>query len=228
MLPGSCVVLAARGIMMLIPTNGVELLAKGTEALKKRARQHFGFHLILKLTRPAGTGEKPQKAPVRLDRGSVRSLESRFPYEIAVPMQKRLEDGHECYALQNDAGEYESFIWIASGHGLYAAELGTYIWIPENVAYLYDAFTWPELCGRGLFTELIRGLVAASGLSNPLIKRFEAWVGRGNKASHRAFEKAGFRVYGSYTAAMVGPVRLFTGKPWIEDLGNYTPDDGSA
>jgi RimJ/RimL family protein N-acetyltransferase len=206
----------------------VDLLAKETEALKKRIRQHIGAHLILKLARPAGTGEKPQKVPVRLDGKSVRSLERRFPYEIAVPMQKRLENGHECYALQNDAGEYESFVWIATRHGLYAAELGTYIWIPEDVAYLYDAFTWPELCGRGLFTELIRGLVATSGLSNPLVRRFEAWVDRGNVASRRAFEKTGFGVYGSYTAAMVGPVRLFTGKPWIEDFGNYTRDDGSA
>jgi RimJ/RimL family protein N-acetyltransferase len=204
------------------------LLAKETEALKKRVRQSIGFHPTLKLTRSAETGEKPGNVPVRLDGGSVRSLERRFPYEIAVPMQKRLEDGHECYALQNEAGEYESYVWIASGHGLYAAELGTYIWIPQDVAYVYDAFTWQELRGRGSFTELVRGIVAASELSNPLIKRFEAWVDRGNKASRRAFEKAGFRVYGSYTAAMVGPVRLFTGRPWIEDLGSYTPEAGSA
>ena len=204
------------------------MLAKETEALKRRVRQHIGFYPTLKLTCPAGIEEKSRRAPVRLDGDSVRRLERRYPHGIAVPMQKRLQDGHQCYALQNDAGKYESFVWIASGHGLYAAELGTYIWVPEDVAYLYDAFTWPELCGRGLFTELIRGLVAASGLSNSLIKRFEAWVDRGNKASRRAFEKAGFRVYGSYAAAMVGPVRLFTGRPWIEDLGDYTPEGGSA
>jgi RimJ/RimL family protein N-acetyltransferase len=204
------------------------LLATRTEALKKRVRQHIGFHPTLKLARPVGTGEKPRRAPVRLDGDSVRSLERRYPYGIAAPMQKRLEDGHKCYALENDAGEYESFVWVASGHGLYAAELGTYIWIPKDVAYLYDGFTWPELHGRGSFTELVRGIVAVSGLSNPSIERFEAWVDRGNKASRRAFEKAGFRVYGSYTAAMVGPVRLFTGRPWIEDLGNYTPEAGSA
>ena len=203
-------------------------LEQGTEALKKRVGQHIGFYPILKLARPAGTGEKPRKEPVRLDRGSVRSLERRYPYGIAFPMQKRLQDGHECYALRNDAGEFESFVWIASGHGLYTVELGTYIWVPENVAYLYDAFTWPKLCGRGLFTELIRGLVAASGYSNPLIERFEAWVDRGNRASICALEKAGFRVYDSYTAAMVGPVRLFTGRPWIEDLGDHELDDGPA
>ena len=91
----------------------------------------------------------------------------------------------------------DSFLWIASGSGLYAVELGTYIWVPEDVAYISDAFTWPELCGWGLFTELIRGLVAASGLSSLLIKRFEAWVDPRNKASRRALEKAGFRIYGS-------------------------------
>ena len=128
--------------------------------MKKRIRQYIGLHPTLKLSRPAGTGEKPQKVPVRLNRGSVRSLERYYPYGIAVPMQKRLQDGHECYALQNDAGEYESFVWMASGPGLYDAELGTYIWVPKDVANLYDAFTWPGLCGRGLFTELIRGLVA--------------------------------------------------------------------
>ena len=204
------------------------MVAKETEVLIKGVRQRIGLHPTLKLTRPTGTGEKPRRVPVRLDGDSIRSLEGRYPHGIAVPMQKRLQDGHECFALQNDAGEYESFVWIASGRGLYAVELGTYVWIPENVAYVYDAFTWPELSGRGLFTELIRGVVATFGLSNPLIERFEAWVDRSNKASRRAFEKAGFRVYGSYTAAMVGPVRLFTGRPWIEDLGNQTPEAGSA
>jgi RimJ/RimL family protein N-acetyltransferase len=203
-------------------------LEQGTEALKKKIGRRIGFHPTLKLTRPAGTGEKPRRTPVRLDAQSVRTLERRYPYGIAFPMRKRLQGGHECYALQNDVGEFESFIWIASGHGLYAAELGTYLWVPDNVAYLYDGFTWPELCGRGLFTELIRGLVAASGYSNPSIERFEVWVDRGNRASIRALEKAGFKVYGSYTAAMVGQVRLFTGRPWVEDLGNYTPEAGSA
>jgi RimJ/RimL family protein N-acetyltransferase len=207
---------------------GVEFLAKETEALKKRIRQHIEFHPTLKLTRPAGTGEKPQKVPVRLNGGSLRSLERRYPHGTAVPMQKRLQDGRECYALQNDAGEYESFVWISSGHDLYNTELKTYMWVPEDVAYPYDAFTWPELCGRGLFTELIRGLVAASRLTHPLVRRFKAWVDTGNKASCRAFEKAGFRVYGSYTAAMVGPVRLVTGRPWIEYLGDYRPETGSA
>jgi hypothetical protein len=207
---------------------GVELLAKETEALKKRIRQRIGFHPTLNLTRPAGTGEKPQKVPMRLNGGSVRSLERCYPYDIAVPMRKRLQDGHECYALQNDAGEYESFVWIASGHELSNTELKTYTWVPEDVAYPYDAFTWPELCGRGLFAELIRGLVAASGLSNPLVRRFEAWVDTGNKGSCRAFEKAGFRVYGSYTAATVGPVRLVTGRPSFEDLGDNGPEAGSA
>ena len=204
------------------------MLVKRTKALKKKVRRHIGFHPTLKLARPCGTRERPRKAPVRVDRAGVRSLERRYPYDIAVPMQKRLQDGHECYALQNDAGEFESFIWIVSGHGLYAAELGTYIWVPENVAYLYDAFTWPESRGRGSFTELVRGIVATFGSSNPLIERFEAWVDRGNRASFRALQKANFRVCGSYTAAIVGPVRLFTGRPWIEDLGNDVPNDGLA
>jgi L-amino acid N-acyltransferase YncA len=204
------------------------LLAKETKALKKRISQHIGFHPTLRLSRPAGTEEKPQKVPVRLNRGSVRSLERCYPHGTAVPMQKRLQDGHECYALQNDAGEYESFVWIVSGHGLYDTALGTYIWVLEDVAYLCDAFTWPGLCGRGLFTELIRGPVAASRLTHPLVRRFEARVDTGNKASCRAFEKAGFMVYGTYTAAMVGPVRLFVCKPWIEDLGDYGPEAGSA
>jgi len=206
----------------------VKLLVRKTEALKKRVRQQIGFHPILKLTRPAETGEKLRRAPVRLDGASIHNLERRYPYGSVVPMQKRLQDGHECYALQNDAGEFESFVWIASGYGLYTVELGTYVWIPENVAYLYDAFTLPELCGRGLFTELVRGIVSAYGYSNPLIERFEAWVYRGDRSPIRAFGKAGFRVYGSYTAATVGPVRLFTGRPWIEDLGNYTLEDDSA
>jgi hypothetical protein len=147
------------------------LLAKETKALKKRIRQHIGFHPTLKLTRPAGTGEKLQKVPVRLNGGSVRSLERCYPYDIAVQIQKS---------------------------------------------------------GRGLFTELSRSLVAASGLSNPLVRRFEAWVDTGNNASCGAFEKAGFRVYGSYTAAMVDPVRLVTGRPSFEDLGDYSLEAGSA
>ena len=84
-------------------------LEQGSEALRKRIGRRIGFYPTLKLTRPAGTGEKPRRAPVRLDGQSVRTLERRFPYGIAVSMQKRLREGHKCYALQNDAGEYESF-----------------------------------------------------------------------------------------------------------------------
>ncbi len=174
------------------------------------------FAHMLKLTLPVAPIKKPERAPVLLGLEEVRRLEERVPYRSTVPMEERLRAGDRCYAILSDAGEVESFTWILSGHRVYVYELGDSIWVPESVAYFYDAFTFPKARGGGLVGETIRGIVA--DLQGSQIRRCEAWITSGNKASLRACGKVGFRVYGSWRVAAVGPVRVCPGEPWIGDF----------
>lgn len=177
--------------------------------LKTKAKFAHAF----KLTLPVARIEEPERVPVLLSAKDVRGLEERLSWRAAVPVEERLRAGDRCYAALTEAGEVGSFVWVASGREVYVYELGESVRVPHNVAYFYDAFTFPEARGAGLIAETIRGIVAE--LENSHVERCEAWVVQRNKPSLRAFRKAGFRVYGSWRVAAVGPVRLCTGEPWI-------------
>lgn len=168
---------------------------------------------MLKLTLQATPNEEPERMPVLLGAKDARKLEERLPYHAVVPMEERLRAGDRCYAMLTGAGETQSFTWVTSGREVYVYELGKSVWVPENVAYFYDAFTFPEARGTGLIAETVHGIVA--DLENSPVERCEVWVAQGNTPSLRAYDKAGFRVYGSWRLAAVGPVRLCTGEPWI-------------
>jgi hypothetical protein len=168
---------------------------------------------MLKLTLPVTPVEEPERMPVLLGPKAARRLEGRLSYHAVVPMEERLHAGDRCYTILNDTGEVQSFTWVASGHEMYVYELEESVWVPENVAYLYDAFTFPEARGTGLIAETARGIVA--DLEDSSVERCEVWIAQRNTPSLRAYDKAGFRVYGSWRVAAVGPVRLCTGEPWI-------------
>jgi len=85
------------------------------------------------------------------------------------------------------------------------------------VAYFYDAYTFPEARGQGLMSGLLKGSVSVFEGSS--VRRCEAWIERANRASIRAFEKAGFRAYGSWCLVAVGPLRLVRGAPRIGPYG---------
>lgn len=168
---------------------------------------------MLKLTLPVTPSEEPARVPVLLGVKAARRLEERLSYHAVVPTEERLHAGDRCYAILNGTGEVQSFTWVAPGHEVYVYELGESVWVPENVAYLYDAFTFPEARGTGLIAETVRGIVA--DLENSPVERCEAWIAQRNTSSLRAYDKAGFHVYGSWRVAAVGAVRLCMGEPWI-------------
>jgi len=176
---------------------------------------------MLKLSRSAKPAHPPKLAPVRLGEAEAGRLEQRIPYSAVLPMRERLGLGDRCYAIQDEAGENKSFLWVASRRAVYIYELREKVWVPENVAYLYDAFTFPEARGRGFIGELVRGVLV--DLRDSPVERCEAWISRGNRASLKAFEKAGFRIYGSWLLAAVGPLRLLKGDPAIG--GRVAPPD---
>jgi hypothetical protein len=171
------------------------------------------FARVFKLTLPVAQIEEPEWDPVLLSAKDVRGLDDRLSYHVVVPTEERLRAGDRCYAMLTEAGEVGSFTWVASGREVYVYELGESVWVPNNVAYFYDAFTFPEARGVGLIAETTRGIVA--DLENSHVERCEAWIVQRNTPSLRAYRKAGFQVYGSWRVTSVGPVRLCTGEPWI-------------
>lgn len=168
---------------------------------------------MFKLTLLVTPIKEPGRVPVLLSVKDACRLEERLYHHPVVPTEERLQAGDRCYAMLTDAGEVQSFTWVASGHEVYVYELGESVWVPENVAYFYDSFTFPEARGTGLIAETARGIVA--DLEDSPVERCETWIAQGNTPSLRAYDKAGFKVYGSWWVAAVGPVRLCTGEPWI-------------
>ena len=174
------------------------------------------FTHMLKLTLPITPSEKSGKVPVvLLGPEEIRKLKQRVPYHSAVPMEQRLGVGDRCYAVLTDAESVGAFIWVASRREVYVYEIQDTVWVPESVAYFYDAFTFPELRGRGLIAQIIRSITG--DVKGSSIQRCEAWIPKRNTASRRAFGKGGFRVYGSWWKAVVGPVRMGFGEPLIRD-----------
>jgi len=171
------------------------------------------FACVLKFTLPVFKTEAPEWTPVLLSAKDARVLGDRLSYRVVIPAEERLRAGDRCYAMLNETGEVLSFTWVASGREVYVYELGGSVWVPNNVAYFYDAFTFPEARGAGLIAKTTRGIVA--DLEHSHKERCEAWIVRRNTASLRAYRKAGFHLYGSWRVAAVGPVRLCTGEPWI-------------
>ena len=177
------------------------------------------FDHALKLARPLELAERPHRAPARLDERGVDRLEARIPYKSATPMKERLQRGDLCYAIRDGTGEAASFVWVASGRGVYFYELGADIWVPGSVAYFYDAFTLPEARGQGLMPELLAGCVAALRDADLPLERCEAWTSARNAAAIKAFGRAGFGVYESYRWLAVLPARLHRGSPKIGENG---------
>ena len=187
----------------------------GVGALKGLKRKVHFTH-ILKLTLPITPSGKSGRVPVvLLGPEDIRRLEQRVPYHSAVPMEQRLGAGDRCYAVLTDTEDVGAFIWVASRREVYVYEIQDTVWVPESVAYFYDAFTFPEVRGRGLIAQIICGITVE--LKGSSIQRCEAWIAKRNTASRRAFGKGGFRVYGSWWGVVVGPVRVCFGEPLIRD-----------
>lgn len=186
-------------------------------AALRKVRRSIRYERFLKLTRPLEYAEGP--APEILSEQEVENLDLRTP-EGATPMLQRLKQNDVCYALRGRAGEVEAFVWVASGHAPYVYELGANLEVPGDVAYFYDAFTFPDARNRGLMRELVEGVVATLKDDGHPAERCEAWIASSNASSLRAFENAKFKVYGRWRALGIGPLSVRRGAPWIGSAGS--------
>lgn len=195
----------------------------GAPALKRMAKRFVRFYPTTKMARCVGSATTPAPTQettgvMRLDWEGIGFLESRYPHVSAVPMHERLMAGDACYAIPAGGPDgVEAFVWVVSGRSFYVPEIAADVWVPQDVSYFYEAFTFPSSRGRGLMSTLLLGTVAALADERPPDHRCEAWVARRNRASSRAFEKAGFRPYESFLFASVGPVHLSVGRPWLRE-----------
>lgn len=171
-----------------------------------------------------------EKEPAILDEATAkRALPGMRPSVLPgwsrrrmVQVEERLRAGDACYALPNARDGLKSFVWVARGRSVYVREIGVHVRVPDDVVYLYDAFTVPGSRGKGLLADVARGVVRdfyGSGIcSGPA--HCEVWIAENNPSSLRAFSKAGFEPYGSLRAVSVGPWRfLRSGDPRMEPVG---------
>lgn len=191
--------------------------------LKNVIKRHVRFSPTYKFVHPVEPSERPDLKPlqkhrkvVQLQEQEVRQLESRYKHSV-VPMQERLRAGDACYAIQNDSGQVECFQWVTSGRSIYVPEVGSDVWVPEEVAYFYGAFTFPEVRGQGLMTNLKHEILGILASSRPPTHRCEAWVMKNNKANIRSLGKTGWKIKESFFFASIGSVHISVGRPWIRD-----------
>ena len=128
-----------------------------------------------------GSGE----APYRVSR--IESLPADFPLEEAKVLQ-RWSEGHSLYGIIiGDA--LITYSWVSDAGAAVGVLHSMVLKVPERSIYIWDCFTRPELRGRGLFQELLRGIVER----HPGIDIAYSAVDVNNAPSIRAMTKAGFR-----------------------------------
>lgn len=93
-----------------------------------------------------------------------------------------------CY-LVDDGRRLLHASWVTTDRA-WTREINGHISPPEGDAYVYESYTHPDARGRGVYPFALAGIVtdmAEKGVQH-------VWVGadRGNVASRRAIEKAGF------------------------------------
>lgn len=104
--------------------------------------------------------------------------------------EQRLLEGQVCAVARHET-DVVAYCWLASTP-VRVAEIGHVVVPGLEDVYLYDAFTVPAWRGRGLFSTLLRHLLAfahARGRKRALIFALAR-----NRASRRAIERAGFEI----------------------------------
>jgi ribosomal protein S18 acetylase RimI-like enzyme len=104
-------------------------------------------------------------------------------------VEERLERGARCFTASID-GELAAYGWVTPGSER-IGELERLINLGSDEAYIWDCVTLPGYRRRGLYSGLLRRMVAA--LSEEAFRRI--WIGASlsNRPSHRGFLNAGFR-----------------------------------
>ena len=87
-------------------------------------------------------------------------------------------------------GELASYCWLSTRRQ-HVGELARVLVLAEGETYVWDCATLPRFRGRGLYTHLLRTIVATLAAEG----QRRLWIGTAetNEASLRAFASAGFR-----------------------------------
>ena len=104
---------------------------------------------------------------------------------------RRFRDGQVCAVARHDK-EVAAYCWLAYTP-IPVAEIDRVVVPAADEVYLYDAFTVPAWRGRGLFTLMLRHLLAyarSQGRRRALI-----FAEARNLPSCRAIERAGFEIF---------------------------------
>ena len=117
----------------------------------------------------------------------VESLPGDSPLEKEKVLQ-RWSEGHCLYGIMMDDALL-AYGWVSGAAAAVGVLHAMVLHVPERSVYIWDCFTRPELRGRGLFQELLRGIVER----HPGIDIAYSAVDVNNAPSIRAMTKAGFR-----------------------------------
>lgn len=115
----------------------------------------------------------------------ARAMDASDPQVVRM----RLAAGRRCFAAHL-AGAIVAYGWVSLGSEQ-IGELERTMRMPPGEAYIWDCATLPAFRGRGLYTALLRHIVAA--LRGEGLRRL--WIGASldNTPSIRGFRAAGFR-----------------------------------
>lgn len=108
----------------------------------------------------------------------------------ASAVARRLAAGQRCFAAWAAEDGIAAYCWVATAP-VPIAELEGWAEPGPGEAYIFECATRPAHRGRGLYSALLRQVLAALGRAG--LRR--AWIGadRANVASQRGIERAGFR-----------------------------------
>ncbi|HEX4838516.1 MAG TPA: hypothetical protein VFV03_08350, partial [Solirubrobacteraceae bacterium] len=162
-------------------------------------------HVVLFEYDLAAVAAKPTpELPATMRRLSPEDVPAYVAYRDTEPddIYKRLASGHVCLASWWE-GKIVGNVWAQPG-SVWIENLDRRLELPPDAVYFYDAWTVPQMRGRGL--ALVRAVVAAKELQGNGYSRGVAFVLPENKAALNAPVMLDYR-----RAGIAGYVRL---GPW--------------
>jgi ribosomal protein S18 acetylase RimI-like enzyme len=121
---------------------------------------------------------------------------------------ERFKAGHLCFIAEKN-GKIVNYIWVCF-HEAYIDELERKIRIGSDSAYRYDAYTYPEYRGMGIFPIVL--VKAADSLFQNGIKEIYDLVSADNFSSLRSYQKIGSRKMGEITLMKLLSLRRYNCK----------------
>ena len=136
-------------------------------------------------------GSEPRLAAVldQVARENAARLARAMGLPDSGPVLRRFASGRRCFAAR--AGDQiAAYCWVSQAPEC-IGELEHEIRVPPDEAYIWDCATLPAFRQKGLYSALLRHILVT--LQGEGLRR--AWIGSAldNRASQRAFARAGFR-----------------------------------